>query len=147
MSTTITSSALTATPRAVLPCYSESNTNIVCEKYYPVPEGQIQPGFEKHFHDFYPGRLCSQLMEDLLVQAEVNVVVEDSEVITILGQLTYWADEDGAFFIAWLSHGSRSIVTAAPQNRLKRIVSRVAPVFSRIHSVRLKAVALLLALL
>lgn len=44
-------------------------------------------------------------MKDLLVQAEVNVTVEDNEVIVVLGQQTYWADEGWAFTLRRLFRG------------------------------------------
>lgn len=38
-------------------------------------------------------------MKDLLVQAEVDVTVEHNEVITVLSQQTYWADEGCALSV------------------------------------------------
>ena len=36
-------------------------------------------------------------MQHLLVQTEVDVVIEDGEVMGVLGDLTHRADEGGAF--------------------------------------------------
>lgn len=41
-------------------------------------------------------------MQSLLVQAEVDMLVEHNEVITVLGQLTYWADEDVGLIVTSL---------------------------------------------
>lgn len=96
------------------------------------------------------GRWCLslQLMKDLLVQAEVNVVVEDNEVITVLGQLTYWADEDGGFIITRLRRVSvhSCVVAIDRQSQLNRPVSQVVLVLCRTGAFWLQFLAVLCAL-